>query len=113
MDSFNELLSSISPQDMEKIKAAAAGLMGAADSSKSTPQEVSREAASGTENAFSDDMSNMLLNVASQMNRDSDKTAFIKALRPLLSEERQKKADEAMHFLKLMDTLPLLRGMFQ
>ena len=101
MDSINDLLSSLSEQDMEKIRSAAAGLMGNAP------------AAAGESPAFSDDMSNMLLKVASQMNKDSDKTAFIKALRPLLSDERQKRADEAMHFLKLMDTLPLLRGMFQ
>ena len=101
MDSINDLLSSISPQDMDKIKSAAAGLMGSAPT------------ATGDSPAFSDDMSNMLLKVASQMNKDSEKTAFIKALRPLLSDERQKKADEAMHFLKLMDTLPLLRGMFR
>ena len=101
MDNLNDLLSSISPQDMERIKSAAAGLMGTSPS----PQSESP--------MFSDEMSNMLVKVASQMNRDSDKTAFIKALRPLLSDERQKKADEAMHFLKLMDTLPLLRGMFQ
>jgi hypothetical protein len=101
MDSINDLLASLSEQDMEKIKSAAAGLMGNA------PTQA------GESPAFSDDMSNMLLKVASQMNKDSDKTAFIKALRPLLSDERQKRADEAMHFLKLMDTLPLLRGMFQ
>jgi len=114
MDSINELLNSISPEDMAKIQSVASGLMG------NLPTETVGEATGDTASAssglgavFSDDMSNMLLKVASQMNRDSDKTAFIKALRPLLSDERQKKADEAMHFLKLMDTLPLLRGMFQ
>ena len=104
MDSLDNLLSSISPEDMERIKSVASSL-GAA------PQTPSAETSAGVP-ALTDEMSNMLIKVASQMNKDSDKTAFIKALRPLLSEERRKKADEATRFLKLMDTLPLLRGMF-
>ena len=46
------------------------------------------------------------------MNREDDRTKFIAALKPLLSEDRRKKADEAMRFLRLMDTLPLLKGLF-
>lgn len=111
MDNLNELLSSISPSDMEKIKGAAASLLG---TSADNPADTNAADSSPTSAApaFSDDMSRMLMQLAAQMNKDNDKTAFIKALRPLLSEERQKKADEAMRFMKLMDTLPLLRGMF-
>ena len=61
---------------------------------------------------FGNDTANMLMKVATQMNTDNDKTAFIKALEPLLSEERRTKAEEAMKFLRLMDALPLLRGLF-
>lgn len=52
------------------------------------------------------------MTVATQMNKEDDNTRFISALRPLLSEDRRKKADEAMKFLKLMETLPLLKGFF-
>lgn len=112
MDSINDLLSSISPQDMEKIKSVASGLLGGeGETPQSAAQSVGTTTASGLSSVIPDDVSGMLMQVAAQMNKDSDKTAFIKALRPLLSEERQHRADEAMRFMKLMDTLPLLRGM--
>ena len=106
MDNLGDLLSSISPDDLERIRSVASSLSGSAGVQGEQTAKPPSPALT-----VSDDMSEMLVKVASQLNKDSDKTAFIRALRPLLSDERQKKADEAMHFLKLMDTLPLLRGM--
>ena len=54
----------------------------------------------------------MLTTVAKALNQEDDRTKFIAALKPLLSEERRQRADEAMRFLRLMDTLPLLKGLF-
>ena len=50
----------------------------------------------------------------SQVNQESDSTRLLKALRPLLSGERQKKVDEAMKILQMMRLLPLLKesGLF-
>ena len=42
-------------------------------------------------------------------NSQDERLDFINALKPLLSEERQKKADEATKLVKLMSVLPLLR----
>lgn len=111
MDNINDLLNSISPQDMEKLKSVASSLM----SNKSAQQQETPTAAQNTDGMsalFGSDTTDMLMKVATQMNRGNDKTAFIKALQPLLSEERRVKADEAMKFLRLMDTLPLLKGLF-
>ena len=47
-----------------------------------------------------------------KMGKDDYRTRLINDLKPMLSDERQKKADEAMKFLQLMEILPLLRGMF-
>lgn len=108
MDNINDLLNSISPEDMEKLKGVAASLMNNSNSQKpDTAQQAMSAVASG-----SNDTTALIMKVASAMNTDNERTAFIKALRPLLSEERRQKADEAMKFLKLMDTLPLLKGMF-
>lgn len=107
MDNINDLLNSISDEDMAKLKSVATSLMGG---NSQGPQKAEESISSSL---FSDDTTKLIMQVATQMNKDSDKTAFIKALRPLLSEQRRSKADEAMRFLKLMDTLPLLRGMFR
>lgn len=110
MDNINDLLTSISPQDMEKLKSVASSLMSNKASEQSRPQET--QSTDGMSTLFGNDTTDMLMKVATQMNRENDKTAFIKALQPLLSEERRVKADEAMKFMRLMDTLPLLKGLF-
>ena len=103
MDNINELLNSISPQDMERLKGVASSLMNSEKESKKPEQSTD-----GISALFGNDTANMLMKVATQMNTDNDKTA----LEPLLSEERRTKAEEAMKFLRLMDALPLLRGLF-
>ena len=114
MDNIGDLLSSISPEDMERLKNVASSLMSQSGSEPSSaPKE---QGAGGNRNApnadisslFGGDMAKTLMTVATQMNKEDDNTRFISAL----SEDRRKKADEAMKFLKLMEMLPLLKGFF-
>lgn len=107
MDNINDLLNSLSAEDMEKLKNVASSLM-----SNNKSNETKKEPTDNISSLFGGDTANMLMQVASQMNKEDDKTAFIKALRPLLSDERKQKADEAIRFMKLMDALPLLKGLF-
>lgn len=111
MDNLNDLLNSISAEDMEKLKSVAASLMNNNSSQKSDAAEQPKSIAASVASS-GNDTTDLIMKVASAMNMDNERTAFIKALRPLLSEERRQKADEAMKFLRLMDTLPLLKGMF-
>lgn len=46
----------------------------------------------------------------SQLDREDDSTRLLQALRPLLSEERRQKLDQAAKLLQLLRLLPLLRG---
>ncbi len=46
-----------------------------------------------------------------RVNQEDDSTRLLRALRPLLSGERQKKIDEAVKILQLMRLLPLLQNM--
>ncbi len=50
----------------------------------------------------------------SQVNREDDSTRLLHALRPLLSQPRQQKLDEAIKILHMMRLLPLLKesGLF-
>ena len=41
--------------------------------------------------------------------QEDDRIRLLKALRPLLGEERQKKLDESIRILQLMRMLPMLR----
>lgn len=115
MDSISELLSSVSPEELERLKGVAQSLMSSSggDSTQkadSAPQEKTEQ--SGVSSLLGNDLAKTLATVAGQMNHEDDRTKFINALKPLLSEERRQKADEAMRFLRLMDMLPLLKGLF-
>ena len=50
----------------------------------------------------------------SQVNREDDSTRLLQALRPLLSNKRQKKLDEAVKILQMMRLMPLIKdsGLF-
>ena len=116
MDSIRELLDSVSPEDLERLKSVAQNLMqdsgGQSGKKEEAHQNGSENAGAGLSAMLGDDMAKTLAAVAGRMHEEDDRTRFLQALRPLLSEERQKKADEAMRFLRLMDMLPLLKGMF-
>lgn len=45
------------------------------------------------------------------MNKNDDRTRLIEALKPLLSEKRRKRADEAVQMMKLFEILPALSGL--
>lgn len=50
-----------------------------------------------------------LMPLLSSMNQETNNTRFLHALRPLLSENRQKKLDDATHIMQLMQVLPMLK----
>ena len=55
-------------------------------------------------------MMTRLMPLLSQANREDDATRLLRALRPLLGEQRQKKVDEAIQILQMLRLLPLLKG---
>ena len=44
-----------------------------------------------------------------QLNQEDDSTRLLQALRPMLSEARRAKIDEAVRILQLMRLLPMLK----
>lgn len=44
-----------------------------------------------------------------ELSRRDERADFIAALKPLLSEERRKKADDAIKIIRLVSVLPLLK----
>ncbi len=99
MDNISEILSSLDESDMQKIKAMASDLFG------------SESAAAPAAGAGGMDLSGLDLSALSSLMlpRDDARTDLIKALKPLLSEARQKRADEALRLLHLVALLPALQ----
>ena len=109
MIDIENLLSSISDEDMAKIKGIADSLM-----EKDNPQP------SGTQKKpdvipnlpIDADMMKKIMGLMGQFNKEDYRTRLIEDLKPMLSDERKQKADEAVKFLQLMEVLPLLKGLF-
>lgn len=101
---ISEILSSLSQEDMEQLKNAANAIMGSAASEKSMNGDKKE---SGV--PFNASMLGNLGKLSSALSHDDERTALIRALKPMLSEPRQQKADEAIKILKLLQLLPLLR----
>ena len=110
---ISSILNSLSPQDIENIKQAASGFF--ANQSSPEPQKEKTE----NKSTFPDGLSGLGMPDLSQLsqlapifqavNSQDERVEFINALKPLLSQERRSKADEAMKLVKLMSVIPLLR----
>lgn len=108
MIDIENLLSSVSDEDMAKIKSIADSLMSSNESKEEKPKETPKVP------DFPIDMNTVskIMSVMGQMNKEDYRTRLITDLKPMLNTERQKKADEAVKFLQLMQVLPLLKGLF-
>ena len=97
---IGEILSSLSDEDMEKIKNVASAVMN---------NEKQDEKKNDLSSVFNNDMLSGISKISNAFSQDDERTALIKALKPMLSEEKQQKADEAIKILKLINLIPLLR----
>ncbi len=112
---ISQILSSLSADDMKNLQDLAASVLSGADSgSGSTSAPPTEQSLPGGIDL------NMLGNMASVMSAftapsNDPRCQLIMSLKPLLSEDRRKRADEAVKIIKLIDMLPVLRdsGLFK
>lgn len=109
MIDIENLLSSISDEDMAKIKSIADSLTEKGDSQQTQEQKKSE---SIPNLPIDMNMMQKMMGLMGQFNKEDYRTRLIQDLKPLLSDERKQKADEAVRFLQLMEVLPLLKGLF-
>lgn len=116
---INELLSD--PASMERIKNLAgmlAGNGGGGQSAAPPPEEQASEKAGGSGmNDFPIDPA-MLLKLKSAfdvMQKDDPRIDLLIALKPNLSTARRKKIDDAIHIMRLLSLMPMLKeqGIFK
>ena len=109
---IGSILNSLSPEDMENIKNIASSFISTAGDNtpkkEAQPQQKSIPDLSGL---GMPDLSQLsaLMPVLQAFNKPDERLEFINALKPLLSQERRQKADEAMKLVRLVSVLPLLR----
>lgn len=119
------ILNSLTPDDIENLKQTAASVLGGMGGEKPKQENQPKSKQEQTQFNLDDVLSNMgglgslgmpdlsqlsaIVPILQAFNSHDERLDFINALKPLLSEERQKKADEATKLVKLMSVLPLLR----
>lgn len=114
MENLNDIISSLTPDDIQSLKETAQAIFG-----NSTDTAISNTSSQHTDNSsffdsfnssmFNPDMISSIGRIMSLMNSDSGKRCrLIEALKPNLSRERQRKADEAMQILKLLELMPMI-----
>ena len=117
---INDILSSLSNEDIEMLKGVAGSILNQSDTqssaqqqkpSQSTPQSAPQDRQSlppqiNGLNFNSDDFAMIMKakSIFDRMNKTSSKNAdLINALKPHLSEQSRQKADQAIRILKLFD----------
>lgn len=114
-DKITNLLSD--PEMLSKIKNIS-GLLGNEQTDFKTKNseekdENSKESKSKDTLSFSPEIMQMILKlmpILSSMKKEDKYTKFIQALKPLLSEKKQKKLDSSSNILKIIRILPLLKN---
>ncbi|MBQ3432261.1 MAG: hypothetical protein IJG23_05695 [Clostridia bacterium] len=96
MDNIGEILSSLSDEDVENLKGMAKELFSGEDNAGGALPDM----LSGLDPG----LLTSLLTPA-----EDERTKLIKSLKPLLSEERRHRADEAVRLLHLISLLPVLK----
>ena len=128
MDDLSDALSSIlsSPESMERLKSLASSLLGEEGQQGTESSDEASALPSVPENSEADsqgdsplggidlNMITKLIPLLSQFNQEDDNTKLLKALRPHLHTDRQKRLDEAAKLMQLVKLLPIIRqpGLF-
>lgn len=107
---IDSILSNLTENDMEQLRQTAKAFF-----EKDTDGEPNGCASDTAMPDFSSLLGNAELiskisSVLAAMNKRDARSDLINALKPLLSEKRRKRADEAAQMIKLLELLPLLQG---
>lgn len=109
MDSINDIISSLSAQDIENLKAAAENIFGNGDGRGKSDNAEKLDSMPDLSSVLGD--ARMMAKISAlmgMMNKRDSRAELIGALKPLLSEKRRKRADDAIQMLKLFEILPMM-----
>ncbi len=108
MDNINDIISSLSDDDIENLKAAAESIFGGREEKKHE-SEPSRGAMPDLSSLLGNaQMMAKISSLMGMMNKQDNRAELIRALKPLLSEKRRRRADDAIQMLKLFEILPMM-----
>lgn len=129
MDQLNNILSSLTPDDVESLKSLANSLLsgagnGDADGGLGSLFGNMSQNGSNSSSADNDDSDNPFASLDPEMigkigaimgklnsHKDDNRIRLLRALKPMLSDKRKKKTDEAIKIMSLFEILPELKNL--
>lgn len=114
LENLGDIMSSLSEDDVEKLNSLAGELFGNTQK-ESEPQQKAESSASDFFSGIDPVMMSKVASLMGKLNSapKDPRCDFIASLKPLLSKDRQQKADEAIKMLQLLSLIPLLGDAFQ
>ena len=114
MDDMSQKLMSLmnDPEIMSKIQGLS-GLLSQGEPQEQPKPKPPEPPPKPNESMLPMDMMGTMMKIMPILNtfkEDDETTCLLKALRPLLSEEKRKKLDEGIRLMRIMRLLPLLKG---
>ena len=108
---ISSILSSLSGEDIEKLKATAQQFFGGQEKQEceKNPHNNENNGSLIPELPFDPELLTGVARLSRMMNENDEKSTFISSLKPLLSEARRKKADDAVKMLKFFRIISLLQ----
>ncbi len=114
MEGINEIIGNLSDDDIGRLKNLANDLFG---NSQKPDLPTPKQKSEVSSDMFDPATLKRVMGIVSSLNGEpgsDDRANFIASLKPLLSDKRQQKADEAMKMMHLFEILPALKesGLF-
>lgn len=115
MDSLNEVISSLSPDDIEALQGMAQSLFSSAGSDNAAESKTEEQKSPPKNDSPALDFGS-LAKIASIMemftgNTKDPRCDLLGALKPMLAEEKQDKVDQAIKMIKLISILPKIKDL--
>ena len=107
IDNLENIINSLSQSDIDQLSDLAQSFMGT-DQAKNESHTNGRE--TQKDNSFDPQMLTRIMQIMNRLSNQKDSPAcnLLRALRPMLSPERQKKTDEAIDMLRILSLLPVI-----
>lgn len=107
MDNLENIINSLSREDIEQLTDLAQSFM---DTNQEKKENTSNNREPYGDNSFDPQMLSKIMHIMNKLSRSKDSPGcdLLKALRPMLSPEKQRKTDEAINMLRILSLLPLI-----
>lgn len=111
LDNLSDIISSLSDSDIENLQKTAQSLFG--ENNNAQNNDSKNTSSDFDFSSFDPNLIMKITRIMSEINSSSNdpRCDLIKALKPLLSNDKKQRADEALQILKMLKIIPLIKNL--